>query len=273
MGAVELPVASEIANLLAANYIERRDMKARQWEGGYSPVVVDPRRNDQGQIRDPTRLPLKKDDLIEHIQGVRTYGHYVVSLENKCRMFAFDLDLNKSCQWTNKETGETTTINPREVWRGPTTPEKRDLAMQLKALAHGLAMKVHTLIECKVTVHYSGAKGMHVIGCLERGTPASDAREMAYAVIESFDCFDPSHGKNFFHHRDPETYPALEIEVFPKQDEVREENGSGNLLRLPLGVNLKTGNQSFFIDFNSDWSVIKVDDPIRALTEGSIRGC
>ncbi len=263
MNSCSLPEAKELGKLLAGNYVQRRDTKARQYSKGYAPVTV--------SKDDTTRIPFGLSDFVEHVQGVNTFGHYLVDEDNKCRMFAFDIDLAKTAKFLNRETDAEEIINPREVWLGETSNVKHDLAMQLKAMANGLAIRTHRLLECKVTVHYSGSKGMHVIGCLDPGTPAAEARLMAVGVLESFDdVFEVLRGKNFWHVTN-DMYCALEIEVFPKQDEVRSGDGLGNLLRLPLGKNLKTGHDSFFLDLTCPWTVIQADDPIKALTLGSVR--
>lgn len=262
---------TELAKLLAGNYIERRDVFARQFvstqvnaaSSGYTPVLSNPKDLT-------TRVPIKLSDIVDHVTGKSSYGHYLVSAANTCRMFAFDIDLVKKASITDKDLGTLAEYDPREVWHGPTSPLKVELAKQLKSMAHGLAIRATRLLGIKVTVHYSGNKGMHVIGLLDRGTPASDAREAAAMVLMSFDdVFEATRGDNFWRHK--EAYNALEIEIFPKQDSVSEGGGLGNLVRLPLGVNLKSGKPSFFMDMSTPIGVFAKDDPLKVLTLGSIR--
>lgn len=258
----------ELARLLASLMIERRDRKAVQFRGGqgqfgYMPHIA----NSRGwQERSETAeyLPFRLRDLVDHVTGTRTYGHYLVNPENNsCRMFCFDIDLEK----TGTFGGET--INPREVWRGPTNDCKRDLANQMRDVAEALAFRAKLLLDVKVLVSYSGSKGMHVIGCLEPGTPAADAREMMALVLDFFsDTIVPARGNNFF---TPTSFPSLSIETYPKQAEVDNEDGFGNLLRLPLGIHLKTGKPSFFLDLTKPRGTFGQDDPLLALTKGSIR--
>jgi hypothetical protein len=125
------------------------------------------------------------------------------------------------------------------------------------------------MLELPVMVAYSGNKGMHAYICLDPATPASDARDMAHLVMDSFGgLIVPDKGKNFYRHADQ--FAAMSIEVFPKQDEVKSD-GFGNLVRLPLGVNQKSGKAGFFVDISTPPDVFRKDDPILALTEGSIR--
>ncbi len=52
-------------------------------------------------------------------------------------------------------------------------------------------------------------------------------------------------------------------EIFPKQDEI-SKGEYGNLLKLPLGINLSTGNKSFF---TKDYEKIKVNETLRKKLE------
>ena len=161
-------------------------------------------------------------------------------------------------------------IDPREVWAGPDSPAKRSLALQLRVMTESLARRCDRVLGVKVMATYSGCKGMHVYACLDRGTQASEARDAADMVLDSFDgLIVPDHGKNFFKHA--EAFTALSIERFPKQTEV-SAGGFGNLVRLPLGVNKKSGKRGFFLDLNTPQDKFLLDDPLKALQEGSIRG-
>ena len=98
---------------------------------------------------------------------------------------------------------------------------------------------------------------------------AAVARSLAISILEDFDCFDAVHGEMVWHHRDG--YRCCEIEVFPKQDEVNE-GGFGNLLRLPLGVHRRTGQEGFFVDLHQGYGVpFAADDPATVLAQGSVR--
>lgn len=251
------PNTKEIAKLLAGALIERRDVRAVQRPNG---------------SYNPERSPWQLQDVIDHIEGKATYGHYVVSAENTCRIFAFDIDLMKSGHYIDIEAEAWRECEPREVWAGEESAAKADLRAQLFCMAAGLASRVRTVLDIQCLVTYSGSKGLHVYGLLDRGTPAHEAREAAILVLDSFGCFVPSRGKNFYRHEDD--YRALEVEVYPKQDAVRDGDGLGNLLRLPLGRNLKTGDEGFFVTLHHAGPLngpFIPDDPLLALTEGSHR--
>lgn len=262
----------EIAKLMAGKFIERRDAKAVQVPSGKSKgAYFLHREGPQKNYEDRPLVPFDLASLVAHVEGQRSFGHYLVNpAGDTCRMFAFDIDLNKSSPYyPNGPEGECETINPREVWRGPTTQVKRDLAIQLKTMARGLGRRTKKLIGCQVIVTYSGNKGMHVIACLDPGTPAIEARDMAVMVFDSFDhTFEPFRGRNFWKHT--VGFPSLDIEIFPKQEDINPE-GYGNLMRLPLGVNVKSDRPAAFMRMDDELDKFAFDDPLTVLREGSFR--
>lgn len=262
----------ELAAELGRRMIERRDVKAaQQANGAYHPVT------DSGKP-DGQRLPFKMSDLRDHVAGTRTYGHYLVSPEGNCRVFCFDIDLRKPDdkldppylpEWED-EAGLMHRHNPRETWLDDEHPARMDLGVKLRCMAEGLARCAHRLLDIPVAVAYSGNKGLHVYGFVG-SNPAGDVRACAQEVLDSLGCFEASRGANFFRHVDPASgYADLEIEIYPKQDTL-DGKDLGNLLRLPMGVNQKSGNEGFFLDIDAEFWPFKPDDPMRALTVGSVR--
>lgn len=214
----------ELAKQLGYRFIERRDVKAWQQPTG---------------IYLPDRSPVKLSDLRSHLAGERTMGHYLVSPENRCRVLAFDIDLTKEVE---VEGGGT--INPRDEFLNPNSPWRPALINHLAIMAEGLGRKVNSELDLPVAIAFSGAKGVHVYGFCG-SEPASDVRGAALDVLAAFGCFEPARGENFFRHKDGH-YPTLEVEVFPKQANL-DGKDLGNLMRLPLGVNLKTGKPGMFV--------------------------
>lgn len=277
------PLAAEMGRRL----LERRNVKAIQnANGSWRPV------RDKDGVAEPWTMA----DLRSHLAGEKTYGHYLVSPEGNCRVFAFDIDLVKPNLLSDPpfqphytdELGIQHNYNPREYWLAVDPRTESDdttlnyLRVGLAHMADGLAHMAHDLLEIPVGVAYSGGKGVHVYGFLEP-MPAAQARDAALTVLEAFGStfgekvdhahgksrFEPARGNNFFRHSMVDgPYRDLEIEVFPKQDEVTD---LGNLMRLPLGINRKTGQPGYFLNFDDGWSTFVEDDPLLALTEGSIR--
>jgi hypothetical protein len=260
-----------VAAELGRRLIERRDVKAVQQENGsYRPDGRYVKQPD-GKWKCEEYFPFRMPDLIAHLDGSKTFGHYLVSPEGKCRVFCFDIDLTAkgSLRDWDEATGTWIyrEIEPRTVWRSDDSPERQDLGRQLRSIAEGLALRTKRLLEIPVAVAYSGSKGCHVYGMTGQ-MDAVDSRAFAMEVLDSFGCFEPARGDAFWRHRDG--YASLEIELFPKQDEIRSD-GFGNLLRLPLGINRKSGQPGFFVDMNAPFGVLRADDPMLALTQGSIR--
>jgi hypothetical protein len=235
-----------IVDLLARRYIQRRDLKAKQLAtGAYNPV----------------RSPFTRRDLRLHLDGRVTLGHYVVDQAGHCRVLAFDLDFGKDFDWRGQS------LNPREVF-GTDHPARRVLTTQIRQIADGLAYRLKgTYPQLTVTTSFSGSKGIHVLGSFPEPTTANAAREMALEVLNYFGCFELTKGKSFYRH----TYlsPAVELEVFPKQETVGV-GGFGNLLRLPLGIHQRTGRRSFFYDPTSAVDTFVPITPQRALEHGTV---
>lgn len=249
-------MADELEIALGKRFLARRDVKAVQFKDGHY---------------EPERQPWKMADLRAHVAGERSLGHYLVSAEGKVNLFAFDVDLTTTGYWIplNEQVLEPQQCNPREVWLEPNHPGKEFLFFRLRTTAEVLGMKIHNLTdgEVHVAISYSGSKGLHVYGFLPEPTPAADARTLAFGILKSVNNADGSQGyvqskgENFWTPTN-ETQPNLEIEVFPKQESVSD---LGNLMRLPLGVNRKTGQRSFFLDCRCPYTQIRSMEPLDAL--------
>lgn len=276
---VALPVytdeqKSEIANLFAKMFIARPDIKAIQRSNGdYNPV--------------PSRFT--KADLLDHQNGLHTYGHYLLSEKNECKLLVFDLDLDKTDPkhpeityslpaskdadgiWTDWYNGD-----PRNVWLDRSKAIERDfLKFELRMAAHSICKAIQDELGIPMTVTYTGAKGVHVYGFTGL-MAASAVREAADIVIESL-CLVPEKGNNFFkfsqnNEIETPTTTAITAEIFPKQTTL-DGKTHGNLVRLPLGVNLKNPKDpTFFMDMRTDFGegCFTPRDAIEALTTKNI---
>jgi hypothetical protein len=119
-------------------------------------------------------------------------------------------------------------------------------------------------------VAFSGSKGVHVYGCFGGSVRATAARDVGLSVLDSWgrgELFSAVKGKNFYK---AATYPDLTVEVFPKQEKVGT-GGFGNLLRLPLGINQKTGREGFFYDPGAPLDELRPADPEQVLIHGSLK--
>jgi hypothetical protein len=253
---------NELTNLLAKMFIARPGVKAVQRSNGeYYPLEE----------------PFTRGCLVEHLTGERTYGHYLINPEtDMCKLFAFDIDFEKtgylptSFDSDGLPSEETTECNPREAWRNWAHPARNFMKQQLMHVASLLASKAHRELELPVAIAYSGYKGVHVY-CFTNTVPTAKAREGAQLVMD----LAGAHlirGNNFYQVPGGDALlENLSIEIYPKQDTIGEKK-FGNLLRLPLGVNLKAPKDpTFFIDLtqaNGLMIPVKSDHVVEYLKSG-----
>jgi hypothetical protein len=278
----------ELSNLLAAKFIARRDVKAVQRNSG----IYEPDREPAPPGAVGVNRPWRREDLNAHLAGTQTFGHYVLDVDSTVKMFCFDLDLRKNTvdaegnpvftgswwqhppldrEYTAEEwvaAGQTVSEDIVKAWRTKGHPARKFLLAGLREEAHRLARGITELLEIPTAVAYSGSKGLHVYGFTGR-IPAAEARVAANAVIEHLGRWTPERGKHFFGNTITDlTEPQRNIclEVFPKQDTLSSPDSFGNLIRLPLGVNRKSGHKGFFVDLRSPWGTLAERNPVEALT-------
>ena len=249
-----------VTNLLASKFIARTDAKAVQnADGVWHLHTVDGK-------RESARLGWDRQSLVDHVEGTRTYGHYLLNQQDQCKLFAFDIDLAKSGMLptvdglredvTEKQFLESFEVvsDLRAAWLNRAHPARSFMKLQFKEMAHMLLKTIWEELELPCAAAYSGAKGVHVYAFTGL-IPASEAVEGARIVLDSLNCFTPLRGVNFFRHENTdraEGYPNLTIEVFPKQGSL-DGKDLGNLMRLPLGRNRKApaDEPAFFIDMTA----------------------
>lgn len=247
-------MASDLAALLGKRFIQRKDVKAVQ--------------NADGSWH-PERARWQMADLEAHLDGRTTFGHYLLDQDGKTKLFAFDIDLNKTGWWIPLDGSDLDPqdCNPREVWLTKGHPGRTFLTMQLRTTAEALAGRVKRLFGLPVAVAYSGSKGLHVYAFTGE-VEAATARDLGVMVLDSFDGgFVPLRGGSFFEPAGEGT-KNLSIEIYPKQSSL-EGKDLGNLMRLPLGKHRRSGHPGFFCDLTTPYHQLKpVADPIAVLSEG-----
>lgn len=271
-----------LPNLFASKFIARTDAKAKQSTNGEWYVHT-----SDGK-REGARLPWSRPALEAHVEGRETYGHYLLNQESQCKLFAFDIDLEKSgtlpavplppaigeteeeilaafAQWDASFYEEP---DLRGAWLNRAHPGRGFIKFQLKHIAHMLARAVRTELDLPCAVAYSGGKGVHVYGFTGL-INAAEAREGAQIVLDTLGCFVPKKGEHFFKHGNEdvlEGFPNISVEVFPKQGSL-DGKDLGNLMGLPLGKNLKAPSEpKFFVDMTTPLAVLQPVDAGVALT-------
>lgn len=271
---------TDLAGLLAKTFIARKDVKAVQNKSGeYMPVqhCVKCGRGFCSHEDEKVRDGWKRADIEDHLAGRATYGHYLLNIDDTCKFFAFDIDLEQEGVYPKdmENPSEILEFEPRKAWVDRGHPARTWMKFQLHTAAHALLKAVRTELEVPALCAYTGSKGLHVYG-LTGPMSAADIREGAQIVIDSLadthmGALEATRGSNFFkfENQDPfEGQPNIQIELFPKQDNL-DGKDLGNLMRLPLGRNLKNaGDPTFFVDMTSALTEIKPIDPVYALTDG-----
>lgn len=241
-----------MADLIASKFIARKEVKAVQRVVNDSCIYTPHVDSDKQYIK------WSRADLLAHLSGERSFGHYLLNTSDQCKLFSFDIDLEKEGTWpsnweTDPDNPVIEAINPRDAWRDRRHPARKWLKIQLKSAAFLLASHVYQELEIPVAVYYSGSKGLHVYGFTGL-IPAHDAREGARIALESTGAWIPKRGDSFFMSKDQDPFtghPCLSVEVYPKQDTLGS-SGLGNLMRLPLGRNLKNPKDpTFFLDLRN----------------------
>ena len=258
-----------IVNLIAQKFIARSDIKAIQHpDGSYAP----------------RHSKFTRDDILAHIRGDVTYGHYLINLENKVKLIVFDIDILKTAAlptWYTPEEGYRgfELAAPRDVWRARgLKPEdtrimqRGYLSQQLRMMANMLMRGVHDHLQVPTTMAYTGSKGVHVYaftGLVE----AELAQVGQQVVLDGLGTFQKKRGNNFYRHVELDTeetsFAELEVEVYPKQGDLNEGRQFGNLVRLPLGVNRHNpSHPCFFMDARGNYGsrAIMHRDALDALT-------
>ena len=162
----------------------------------------------------PVHEPLTDHLLALHLQGTATLGVYPVRADQTVLFGALDIDVRKSALTTDGANPSMTT----------------QLREMVQADARRLARQFDQL-HLPVYVEESGYKGVHLWIFFAEPVPAASVKRFLEAVVGRVG--PPS--------------PELQWEVFPKQDQVAEDQ-LGNLIKLPLGIHLKTGRRCLFTD-------------------------
>lgn len=262
-------IVGSVVNLFASKLIARTDVKAVQHaDGSYAP----------------DRTPWTRADLEAHVAGTKTFGHYLIASDDTCKIFCLDIDLRHTRGPEGAKVpdgflpisglGEGEVIedfvpdDPRKAWANRADPRRPYLKYSMRLAGAMFAERVHSELEIPVAVAYSGSKGIHVYGLLHTRLPAADAREGAMIVLDSMGMWQTERGDSVFGLKDKVPDNPLvnfTVEVYPKQGSLQGKD-LGNLLRLPLGRNLKSSDPTFFMDLTSSLADMRPVDPEWALT-------
>jgi len=183
----------------------REDCFARQW--------ADKAEGKTGYV--PVRQPMTTKDILDHIQGRRTYGIYLLQADGRTRLGVIDADLRKELRSPHLPAATKNTL-------------RRELAYLLSRLP-----EVAQEAGLQSIVEFSGSKGYHF--WFPFGEPVDPAAvrsalgRITARIQPDLSCFH--------------------LEVFPKQDSLSGK-GLGNLVKLPLGIHRMSGKPSRLLPGN-----------------------
>lgn len=257
-------MSNQLANLIAKLFIQRTDARAIQIFDSHGEPMYMP----ELAHRDGPRLPWDRAALLAHLEGAKTYGHYLLDANDDCKLLAFDVDLQSSgTVFVDDDTDKIESVaDLRAYWRDRRNPGRRHLKLAMNLLAQELVFELEKL-DIPWAVAYSGSKGIHVYGFTGKMNAAL-VREAAKIVMDGLEHWTPSKGDNFYLYKEEEDwalYKDFTIEVFPKQDSL-EGKDLGNLMRLPLGKNIKSKDVPFFMNIEGDPYELKQADALATLS-------
>ena len=158
----------------------------------------------------PVRQPLTPALLRAHFHGSVTLGVYPIRLDHTATFFALDLDITKRAL--------------EEAYG------HRQRTERLRELVHVEGLRLRSALAAlgvPALLFDSGYKGRHVWSFLAEPQPAA----LVYKVVLALARHLRPHAAD------------LALEAFPRQASVKGE-GLGNLIKLPLGIHLRTGRRA-----------------------------
>lgn len=162
----------------------------------------------------PVHRPLTREALERHLAGTETLGVYATRADLTACFFAIDVDLARPALDEARRSVEATRRLRRLL---------HDETQRMIAVARSLGLEL--------VAEDSGYKGRHLWGFLAEPMPVGLLRNFGRALARVLM---------------PES-SELVLESYPKQ--ARLEPGQiGNLIKLPLGIHLRTGRRAWLLD-------------------------
>ena len=163
----------------------------------------------------PVHEPFTPAVARQHLLGSITVGVYPIRLDQTATWFAIDLDIRRD---------ELDSARRNHRYATELRQQMRDTGLAI--LRELRALGLEPLFE------NSGYKGRHYWVFLEQPQEARSLHHLGRLLLARLQPLLP---------------PAFSLEFFPKQAR-RSGKGLGNLIKLPLGIHLRTGYRSVLLD-------------------------
>ena len=162
--------------------------------------------------------PLDEEAVISHINGTSTVGEYIVRNDN-CINFAV-LDVDISSEYIKN------------------IPINSDIYYDYLHEAFNYALFVKNTLKEKTGsesyIEFSGYKGFHVWFFFDKPVQAKSGRKFVNFLVNEH-----------------KFRPHINVEIFPKENKLNP-NAVGSLIKLPLGINVYTGKETYFVNDNGN---------------------
>ncbi len=185
-------------------------------DGVLAYETIDEQGNKQYCKRD---IALSRDRLEEHWAGKMTYGMFMIQADETVNTCLFDIDVKKR-----------NILLRAELDQGFEDYIKEAHQICCRLYDEAKQMGVHGLMED------SGYKGRHLWFFFEQPARMKTAREFLNLILSKVEV-------------DSET---VCVELFPGRDHLKPDK-PGDLIKLPLGINLKSGRFSRFINRDGNY--------------------
>jgi len=223
----------ETSKLFGMLFIGRREAKAVFRNGEWCAI----------------REKFTLDDFRKHLFADRCLGAYLLDRDSMVRCIAFDVDLKDDADYfligddTRVRDGEPPvdgTLDMQiqhhgdleDALHNPANPAHRWACSLVRSTVEFIKREVYEALSLSCTIIITGG-GAHVFVPFGQLIPAGEARAMAHSVMDGIPIF-ARRSENFYQNH--QGSPSVEIEIFPKQDALKEPDSLGNLIRLPFGM-------------------------------------
>ena len=173
--------------------------------------------------------------VINHLSRKETLAVYVITDGNECKFAVLDFDANSAV--VKSHISDPASEEGKKAYQEAMTEVKETVANAISGLSSSLKIKREQLL-----LEYSGSKGYHIWMFFENPVPTRSAYRMTQVIARELD---------------------LEgVELFPGQEYADAEH-PGDMIKLPLSINRKTGLFCGFVDDNFEY----LEDQWKALRE------
>lgn len=167
------------------------------------------------RVTEQINAPLTEEVLQEHLSGTRTIGTYVQRPNGTAKYLVIDMDISKKI-----------------LLKCTTDSEEFARYMQLCGETTAKALKILERLGLKGYVEYSGYRGYHIWIFFAEWLPVRYVNALSQILEEKFGSIQKD---------------EITVEFFP--DDRRIRGGKpGQSIRLPLGLNPRSGRTGYFLD-------------------------